>query len=51
MHTDMAGLSSASEHEFMSNQAANAHCTFVTWQRVGRGVGWVKGSPWIGSCL
>ena len=43
-HTDTAGLSSAGAHELMANTAADAHCPFVTRQRVERGVGWVEGT-------
>ena len=41
MRTDTAGLSSAGAHEVAFNKSADAHCPFATWQRVGRGVGWV----------
>ena len=43
MRTDTAGLSSAGAHEFTGNKASDAHCPFVTRQRVERGVGWVEG--------
>ena len=41
--SDTAGLSSAGAHEFTPEKAADAHCPFVTRQRVERGVGWVEG--------
>ena len=42
MRADVTGLSSAGAHKF-ARKAADAHCPFVTLQRVEHGVGWVEG--------